>query len=132
MGIYIQYIFVVLASEPVGGRSRATELPCLNIIFCYSSTCCIFHKLILISMSIFSTRCQIIHPNGDVVYLCDLLMIFTGCIMPLGVTRNTPKAEKFYDTTRYGHYHYFQLQHSEYIAYKEDQVCLRYIVQYQG
>ena len=37
MGIYIQYIYiyiyiykiVVLASEPVGGRSRATELPCL-------------------------------------------------------------------------------------------------------
>ena len=32
MGIYIQYIYiqkiVVLASEPVGGRSRATELPC--------------------------------------------------------------------------------------------------------
>ena len=30
--LYIQYIipkFVVLASEPVGGRSRATELPCL-------------------------------------------------------------------------------------------------------
>ena len=38
MGIYIQYIYrkttiVVLASEPVGGRSRATELPC----FFYSS-----------------------------------------------------------------------------------------------
>ena len=36
MGIYIQYIYrkttiVVLASEPVGGRSRATELPCLAL-----------------------------------------------------------------------------------------------------
>ena len=34
MGIYIQYIkqkIVVLASEPVGGRSRATELPCLKL-----------------------------------------------------------------------------------------------------
>ena len=32
VGIYIQYTYikkiVVLASEPVGGRSRATELPC--------------------------------------------------------------------------------------------------------
>ena len=31
MGFYIQYIYnkiVVLASDPVGGRSRATELPC--------------------------------------------------------------------------------------------------------
>ena len=32
MGIYIQYIYitkiVVLVSEPVRGRSRATELPC--------------------------------------------------------------------------------------------------------
>ena len=40
MGIYIQYIYrkttiVVLASEPVGGRSRATELPCF--IYLYSS-----------------------------------------------------------------------------------------------
>ena len=26
--IYIYNIIVVLASEPVGGRSRATELPC--------------------------------------------------------------------------------------------------------
>ena len=37
MGIYIQYIYrkttiVVLASEPVGGRSRATELPCLYML----------------------------------------------------------------------------------------------------
>ena len=35
MGIYIQYIYrkttiVVLASEPVGGRSRVTELPCFK------------------------------------------------------------------------------------------------------
>ena len=36
VGIYIQYIYicikqiVVLASEPVGGRSRATELPCFS------------------------------------------------------------------------------------------------------
>ena len=33
VGIYIQYIYiqktVVLASELVGGRSRATELPCI-------------------------------------------------------------------------------------------------------
>ena len=33
VGIYIQYIYitkiVVLFSEPVRGRSRATELPCL-------------------------------------------------------------------------------------------------------
>ena len=33
VGIYIQYIYitkiVVLVSEPVRGRSRATELPCL-------------------------------------------------------------------------------------------------------
>ena len=35
MGIYIQYrktTIVVLASEPVGGRSRATELPCLFLL----------------------------------------------------------------------------------------------------
>ena len=32
MGIYIQYIYVVLVSEPVRGRSRATELPCF---ICY-------------------------------------------------------------------------------------------------
>ena len=31
--IYIKQKIVVLASEPVGGRSRATELPCLVIIF---------------------------------------------------------------------------------------------------
>ena len=34
MGIYIQYIYitkiVVLVSEPVRGRSRATELPCFD------------------------------------------------------------------------------------------------------
>ena len=34
MGIYIQYIYitkiVVFVSEPVRGRSRATELPCFN------------------------------------------------------------------------------------------------------
>ena len=41
MGIYIQYIYrkttiVVLASEPVGGRSRATELPCFywQVVVC--------------------------------------------------------------------------------------------------
>ena len=28
---------VVLASEPVGGRSRATELPCLTIVNTYCS-----------------------------------------------------------------------------------------------
>ena len=36
--IYIQYIYitkiVVLVSEPVRGRSRATELPCCGIDFC--------------------------------------------------------------------------------------------------
>ena len=34
VGIYIQYItkIVVLVSEPVRGRSRATELPCSAII----------------------------------------------------------------------------------------------------
>ena len=36
MGIYIQYIYitniVVLVSEPVRGRSRATELPCYTCI----------------------------------------------------------------------------------------------------
>ena len=26
--------FVVLASEPVGGRSRATELACFNVFVC--------------------------------------------------------------------------------------------------
>ena len=35
VGIYIQYIYitkiVVLVSEPVRGRSRVTELPCLLI-----------------------------------------------------------------------------------------------------
>ena len=34
VGIYIQYIYitkiVVLVSEPVRGRSRATELPCYH------------------------------------------------------------------------------------------------------
>ena len=37
VGIYIQYInkIVVLASEPVGGRSRATELPCFVCSFRY-------------------------------------------------------------------------------------------------
>ena len=37
MGIYIQYIYikkiVVLASEPVSGRSRATELPCFLLLY---------------------------------------------------------------------------------------------------
>ena len=39
MGIYIQYIYitkiVVLVSEPVRGRSRATELPCNEICQSY-------------------------------------------------------------------------------------------------
>ena len=38
VGIYIQYIYitknVVLVSEPVHGRSRATELPCLLNALC--------------------------------------------------------------------------------------------------
>ena len=37
VGIYIQYIYitkiVVLVSEPVRGRSRATELPCYNLVY---------------------------------------------------------------------------------------------------
>ena len=37
MGIYIQYIYitkiVVLVSEPVRGRSRATELPCSSLLY---------------------------------------------------------------------------------------------------
>ena len=35
VGIYVPYInkkYVVLASEPVGGRSRVTELPCFLIV----------------------------------------------------------------------------------------------------
>ena len=34
VGIYIQYItkIVVLVSEPVRGRSRATELPCSHFL----------------------------------------------------------------------------------------------------
>ena len=42
MGIYIQYIYkkkiVVLASEPVGGRSWATELPCIYYNMCVQYT----------------------------------------------------------------------------------------------
>ena len=42
--IYIQYInkkIVVLASDPVGGRSRATELPCfkVHLIICENIFC---------------------------------------------------------------------------------------------
>ena len=37
VGIYIQYIYitqiVVLVSEPVRGRSRATELPCFPLLY---------------------------------------------------------------------------------------------------
>ena len=34
LNLYIQYIqkMVVLASEPVGGRSRVTELPCYDLL----------------------------------------------------------------------------------------------------
>ena len=42
--IYIQYIYitkiVVLVSEPVRGRSRATELPCCEIVFIF----CLRHQ----------------------------------------------------------------------------------------
>ena len=41
VGIYIQYIYitkiVVLVSEPVRGRSRATELPCLLLFYRFLS-----------------------------------------------------------------------------------------------
>ena len=30
---YLKKMFVVLASEPVGGRSRVTELPCYELTF---------------------------------------------------------------------------------------------------
>ena len=46
VGIYIQYIYktiVVLASEPVGGRSLVTDLPCyfvkMNTLFALYCIC---------------------------------------------------------------------------------------------
>ena len=54
MGIYIQYIYitkiVVLVSEPVRGRSRATELPCSKhdvIIIVENIFCILFCVLIV-------------------------------------------------------------------------------------
>ena len=38
-GGYIYIKIVVLASEPVGGRSRATELPCFILMYIRLYTC---------------------------------------------------------------------------------------------
>ena len=53
MGIYVQYINnknVVLASEPVGGRSRETELPCFVLFYrtitIYMYICTMYIKII--------------------------------------------------------------------------------------
>ena len=55
--IYIQKNIVVLPSEPVGGRSRATELPCLicNVLYILTTHTYILYVLYLFSYQVMNS-----------------------------------------------------------------------------
>ena len=83
MGIYVQYIYiqkkiVVLASEPVGGRSRATELPCyifmadLDLFICFMADLSI-SECFTAALDII---CMFHSSSGLLLYVSQLIWIF--------------------------------------------------------
>ena len=78
VGIYIQYIYitkiVVLVSEPVRGRSRATELPCLNLCSSYYNILVIYCRVSVPNSNVLLSYCIV-----SVVYF-NVLVAHIYCI----------------------------------------------------
>ena len=78
VGIYIQYIYitkiVVLVSEPVRGRSRATELPCFECV-CYMTVILTVRMVVYIMLMIKFAMTIVLHNYSVMAPKADYIII---------------------------------------------------------